>query len=69
MSKGQRSKAMGMTAGFMINVLTQTSQKNDEEVTWLSKSDGSHPTPAEAVAWLQTLDPNLDVINELEGAD
>ena len=54
---------MGMTAAYALGILRTSGEGKRPEVDWLTKEDGSHPTVEEAVEWLETLDPNFDIIN------
>lgn len=54
---------MGMTAAYALGVLRTSREGKRPEVDWLTNTDGSHPTPEEAIEWLETLDPDFDIVN------
>lgn len=54
---------IGMTAAYALGVLRTSREGKRPEVDWLTNEDGSHPTVEEATEWLETLDPNFDIVN------
>ena len=54
---------MGMTAEYALGVLRTSREGSRPEVDWLTNADGSHPTREEAIEWLETLDPDFDIVN------
>ena len=61
------SRPIGMTAGYALQLLHCSRERDRPEVDWLTLKDGSHPTVKEAIEWLRTLDYNFDIVNGVEG--
>lgn len=61
------TRPIGMAARYALMMMRDQAEKDGEqsEAEWLTKSDGTRPTVKEAIEWLETLDPDYDVVNGL----
>jgi len=62
--KEGKTRPIGMTAGYALRLLDYESFRGEKVVEWFTKKNGTHPTRAEAKAWLRTLDSNTDIVND-----